>query len=118
MHLRRIAHVNLSIRDVEGSRRFYQDVLGLAPAPRPQDAGRPGCWFRLGELELHLSLDPASDNAASKRHVAFQVDDIESARSAFAAAAIPVEEGQPMPGVRRFFVRDPSGNRLEFFATL
>jgi catechol 2,3-dioxygenase-like lactoylglutathione lyase family enzyme len=28
---------------------------------------------------------------------------------------ISVDDGRPAPDVRRFFVRDPSGNRLEFY---
>jgi catechol 2,3-dioxygenase-like lactoylglutathione lyase family enzyme len=55
------------------------------------------------------------DNARSKRHVAFEVRDIEALRRRFASAGTPIEEAAPMQGVRRFFVRDPAGNRLEFY---
>jgi catechol 2,3-dioxygenase-like lactoylglutathione lyase family enzyme len=113
--LRRIAHVNLSIDDVEAARRFYGDVLGLAPATRPADAGRAGCWFTLGDVELHLSLEPGADNARSKRHVAFEVTDLDGLRARLLAHAVPLEEGRPMAGVRRFFARDPAQNRVEFY---
>jgi catechol 2,3-dioxygenase-like lactoylglutathione lyase family enzyme len=113
--LSRVAHVNLSIDDVEAARRFYGKLLGLEAAPRPDDAGRPGCWFRLGPVELHLSIEAGADNARSKRHVAFEVADLDGLRAHLAAAGVPVEEGRPMPGVRRFFARDPAGNRLEFY---
>ncbi len=113
--LRRLAHVNLSIDDVESARRFYGEVLGLEPTVRPADAGRPGCWFRLGDVELHLSLEPAADNARSKRHVAFEVSDLDAMRARLAAAGATLEEARPLAGVRRFFVRDPAGNRLELY---
>src|SRR5438445_13315288 len=103
MTLIRIAHVNLSIDDVEKARAFYRDVLGLAEAARPADAGRAGCWFALGAVELHLSLDQSNDNAASKRHVAFEVDDLDSARQRIARAGAAIDEGRPIPGLRRFF---------------
>ena len=42
--LLRVAHVNLSVDDVEAARRFYGEVMGLSPAPRPADAAPPsGC---------------------------------------------------------------------------
>ena len=58
----RIAHVNLSVDDVEAASRFYGEVLRLEPAPRPTEAGRRGLWYRLGErLELHLSVELGAD---------------------------------------------------------
>jgi catechol 2,3-dioxygenase-like lactoylglutathione lyase family enzyme len=113
--LRRLAHVNLSIDDVERARRFYGEVLGLLAAPRPADAGRPGCWFTLGEVELHLSVEAGADNHGSKRHVAFEVADLERVRTRLLEAEAPIEEGRPIQGVRRFFTRDPAGNRIELY---
>jgi catechol 2,3-dioxygenase-like lactoylglutathione lyase family enzyme len=113
--LLRVAHVNLSIDDVAAAERFYGELLGLEPAPRPADAGRAGCWFRLGEVELHLSLESGADNARSRRHVAFEVADLDGLRARLTAAGAPIEEARPMAGVRRFFVRDPAGNRLELY---
>lgn len=116
--LRRVAHVNLSIDDVDAARAFYGELLGLRPTTRPSDAGRPGCWFALGDVELHLSLEPGADNASSKRHVAFEVEDVAAARARLEAAGVPVEEGRAMTGIQRFFVRDPAGNRLELYAVV
>jgi len=107
--------VNPSIDDVEKSRAFYRDVLQLSEAPRPADAGRAGCWFQLGGVELHLSQEPGADNARSKRHVAFEVDDLGRARDRLQKAGAPIEDGRPISGIRRFFTRDPSGNRLELY---
>jgi catechol 2,3-dioxygenase-like lactoylglutathione lyase family enzyme len=118
MLLRRVAHVNLSVDDVDVARRFYGELLGLEPAPRPADMSRAGCWFRLGEIELHLSLEGETDNARSKRHVAFEVNDLDGLRTRLVAAGVPLEEGKPLSGVRRFFGRDPAGNRLEFYVLL
>ena len=61
MRIRRVAHVNLSVDDVDAAARFYGQVMGLSPAPRPSDAGgRAGCWFRVGELELHIAAEPGA----------------------------------------------------------
>jgi catechol 2,3-dioxygenase-like lactoylglutathione lyase family enzyme len=92
-------------------------VLGLEPAPRPADAGgRPGCWFRIGACELHLSLESGADNASSRRHVAFEVEDLAAAKRHLASLGQAFESGNPVPGVERCFVRDPAGNRIELFA--
>jgi catechol 2,3-dioxygenase-like lactoylglutathione lyase family enzyme len=114
----RVGHVNFSIDDVERARSFYEDVMGLAPAPRPAEAGRAGLWFDLGAAELHLSVEENPRNAESKRHVAFELDageDLDGLRARFQAAGVPIEEGRQMTGMRRFFVRDPAGNRLELY---
>jgi len=100
---------------VDAARAFYGELLGLEPAQRPADAARPGCWFALGEIELHISLEPAADNARSKRHVAFEVTDLAALRARLEAAGVAIDAGNPMAGVERFFARDPAGNRLEFY---
>ncbi len=66
-------------------------------------------------MEVHLSEEKGADNPRSKRHVAFEVEALDAARARLGAAGVPIEEGRVMPGVRRFFVRDPAGNRLEFY---
>jgi catechol 2,3-dioxygenase-like lactoylglutathione lyase family enzyme len=111
----RIAHVNLSVDDVDAARAFYGELLGLAPLARPADAGRTGCWYAVGDLEIHISLEEGADNRSSKRHVAFEVGDLAALRARFAAARVAIDDGSPMQGIDRFFVRDPAGNRLEFY---
>ncbi|MBX3466533.1 MAG: VOC family protein [Planctomycetes bacterium] len=116
MRVLRLGHVNLSVPDLAAARAFYGDLLGLEPAPRPADAGvRPGCWFRLGEQELHVSEEPGADGSSSRRHVALEVDDLAAARARLLAAGLTLEEGRPLPGLARFFARDPGGNRLELY---
>jgi catechol 2,3-dioxygenase-like lactoylglutathione lyase family enzyme len=66
-------------------------------------------------VEIHLSEERGADNANSKRNVAFEVPDAGAARAELAAAGVAIEEGRPLAGVKRFFVRDPSGNRLEIY---
>jgi catechol 2,3-dioxygenase-like lactoylglutathione lyase family enzyme len=118
MRILRVAHVNLSVQALAPARDFYADVLGLEAAPRPADAGvRPGCWFRVGAVEIHISEEPGVDNASSRRHVAFEVDDLAAARARLVAAGCVPEDGWPLPGIERFFVRDPSGNRLELYTS-
>ena len=51
--IRVLHHVSLPVGDLERSRRFYREVLGLEEIARPPFPF-PGAWFRLGDRELHL----------------------------------------------------------------
>jgi catechol 2,3-dioxygenase-like lactoylglutathione lyase family enzyme len=111
--LKRIVHVNLVVEDVEVAKEFYGRLLGLQEIARAEGTTRPGVWYRLGDLELHIAYEAAPRNADSTRHIAFELADLDAARIALERAGAPIEAARPLPGLRRFFTRDPSGNRIE-----
>ena len=54
MEIQSIHHVSLTSSDLDRSRRFYREVLGLKEIPRPDFPFR-GAWFELGpQQQLHL----------------------------------------------------------------
>lgn len=53
MDIGTLHHVSLPTKDLERSRRFYREVLGLEEIERPAFPF-PGAWFRVGDRELHL----------------------------------------------------------------
>ena len=53
MDIRQLHHISLPTTDLERSRQFYGEVLGLTEIQRPPFPF-PGAWFRLGDRELHL----------------------------------------------------------------
>ena len=54
MEIEHIHHVSLTVKDLEKSREFYRDVLGLKEIERP-NFSFPGAWFQVGDREqLHL----------------------------------------------------------------
>ena len=99
----------------EEARRFYGGVLGLAEVRKPTAlAGRGGVWFACGAQQLHIGV--AADFApAAKAHPALRVASIEELR-ALAELLEPVAWDDSLPGVARFYARDPWGNRLELLA--
>ena len=110
-------HCSVIITDVERSRRFYRDVLGLKEINKPRTFNFGGLWFELDNQHVHLLLKDAPD-AISARHFALRVMDAASARSYFCEHGIPIQEATLIPGADRFFIADPDGNRIEIIQWL
>lgn len=112
MSERALHHVALRVRDVEKSRGFYEGLLGMGTAARP-DFGFPGEWYQLGSSQLHLigqgegmkweGIDPTGP------HLALEIDDFEAVKADLDARSIEylaIGEGL-------LWVRDPDGNVVE-----
>lgn len=107
-----IDHVSVLITDLERSRKFYRDILGLKEIAKPKTFTFSVLWFELGNQQLHLLLKPQPD-AISPRHFALRVKDTQAARVYFRERGIPTEETTLIPHCDRFFVKDPDLNRIE-----
>lgn len=112
LHVSQIDHVSVLITDVERSRRFYRNVLGLTEIAKPRTFDFVALWFDLNGQQLHLLLKDQPDSI-SPRHFALRVADTQSARNYLRAQGIALEETVLIPGCDRFFIRDPDGNRIE-----
>ena len=106
-----LLHVNVEVTDLARALAFYRR-FGLEEIERQGTPNRAGAWLRFPDgCELHLSVGPAKP--PSRAHVAIRVDDLEAARAAMHEAGAPFETERDIPGIQRFFTRDPDGNRLE-----
>jgi catechol 2,3-dioxygenase-like lactoylglutathione lyase family enzyme len=112
LQVTQLDHVSVIIADVERSRRFYRDVLGLKEIRKPRTFDFVVVWFDLGNQYLHLLLKDRPDTL-SPRHFALRVPDARAARDHFHRHGVPTQETTPIPGADRFFVADPDGNRIE-----
>ncbi|HEY3478381.1 MAG TPA: VOC family protein, partial [Streptomyces sp.] len=93
-------------------RAYYTGVLGMTELTKPPVlAARGGCWFDAGGLDIHLSV--ATDAAGDQRHFGLEVVDVDVWRQRLEKAGIACDPGRPAPW-KRFFARDPFGNRIEF----
>lgn len=90
---------------------WYRDVLGLEELDKPPGTRPRGAWFRAGDREVHVSIDP--HNPPQQAHFGLAVDDFERAVEHLRAAGCHIEQAVPLPGRQRFYTRDPAGNRLE-----
>lgn len=100
----------------QAAKHFYGTLLGLEEIPKPESLrSRGGAWYRCGPVELHLSIeDLPADNRESRRHVCFVVQNLAEAERATREAGIEIiPDNRPIRGWRRFYIRDPGGNRIE-----
>ena len=110
-----IDHVQMTVPKALESEclAFYRDVLGLKEIPKPEELrARGGAWFEVGPLQFHIGIDQ-EPFPKSKRHVCFLVADLGRAKDHAVQRGVHIEEEGSAEGLRRFFVRDPAGNRIE-----
>jgi catechol 2,3-dioxygenase-like lactoylglutathione lyase family enzyme len=115
--IQRLHHAQITIPpgSEDKCREFYCAVLGLNEIPKPAELKeRGGFWLGLGEFQIHVGIENGVDRAASKAHLAYEVDDLAKWKSALADQSIDVVHGVAIPGYERFEFRDPFGNRVEF----
>jgi catechol 2,3-dioxygenase-like lactoylglutathione lyase family enzyme/uncharacterized protein YunC (DUF1805 family) len=120
-----IDHVTLVVKDLERSRRFYVDILGMREVPRPAFSFA-GLWFQAGATQIHLILEYAGSGPAGNllapekrgsrtQHLAFLVDDAAAALAHLQKCEVPILSGaKPRPdGYLQVFVSDPDGHVVE-----
>lgn len=112
LQITQIDHVSVIITDVDRSRRFYRDLLGLKEIPKPKTFDFVALWFDLGNMHVHL-LQKGKPDAVSPRHFALRVADAQAARAYFRERGVTVNETTLIHGADRFFIHDPDGNRIE-----
>ncbi|HVX21060.1 MAG TPA: VOC family protein [Acidimicrobiales bacterium] len=108
-------HVQLAMPAGEEARAeaFYAGRLGLRRLPKPEPlASRGGCWFSNGAVTIHLGVEDGF-RPARKAHPAVLVDGLDDLVAALSAAGLVVRPDTDLPGVRRCYVDDPFGNRIE-----
>ena len=110
-------HIQLAIpvSGEDAARAFYVGRLGLTEVSKPAAlAGRGGIWLAGQGGNLHLGVD-APFHPATKAHPAFAVPDLAAARATL--ADLDPTEITALPGLTRFYIADPFGNRIEIVET-
>jgi catechol 2,3-dioxygenase-like lactoylglutathione lyase family enzyme len=126
MELKSFEHVLIIAQDLEATKEFYVDLIGLAVGKRP-DFGFPGYWLYLGDTPcVHLAgrerpgrrvggrRSDDESNTGAIDHVAFNADGINAARDRFDKAGIDYEH-RLVPGapLQQLFLIDPNGVKIE-----
>ncbi|HUA55168.1 MAG TPA: VOC family protein [Candidatus Sulfotelmatobacter sp.] len=121
MAIQRTGHVAIRVRDLDVTRAFYRDVLGMTVA-----SDQPGraVFFRFDKYHHDLvafkageDIGPASPRHAGVLHIAFVAEDFETVRGFYrrlTAHGIPVrctDHGF----TKSIYFSDPDGIELEIY---
>jgi catechol 2,3-dioxygenase-like lactoylglutathione lyase family enzyme len=120
MPLTSLHHVTIRTDDLEGTRDFYHDVLGLTEGPRPP-LGFPGYWLYCGEHPVVHLVPPdngigggSSTDTGNFDHVAFAAHDFEGMQQRFRGLGIHFREQRvPATSIRQLFLEDPNKVMVE-----
>jgi len=131
MPLTQLNHFLLVAKNLEKTKKFYQDVLGMELAERP-DFGFPGYWLKLGEdICVHLaSQEPneirdrfllkkhpkGTSGSGSVDHIAFLARDANEVRSRIQANNVEMHFRSfpdAKPPLFQIFLKDPDDVTIE-----
>lgn len=122
-------HYMLLAKDLEKTRAFYCDVLGLRSGDRPPFKFR-GLWIYAGDVAcIHVAerasydetsrgdknpADPNDHGSGSVDHIAFAATDFDELVRSFERHGVKYRVTQ-VPGrpLRQLFVHDPDGIQIE-----
>lgn len=123
--VRSLDHVTIVVADLEASRSFYVDALGMQEVPRP-DFSFAGLWFQAGATQIHLihehegsgpagNLVPSEHRGSRTHHFAFVVDDARACVERLQELDVPIVAGpkERPDGAVQVFVCDPDGHVVE-----
>ena len=112
--IKRLDHIQICIpigKENE-AREFYSNIIGLEEIPKPDELfSNGGLWYQVGDIQLHIGTE--NEINKSKRHPAFEVVDLASARQLLERHKVKIKEEIQVPGQIRFSFIDPFGNRIE-----
>lgn len=115
---RLIDHIQLVVRDLPASQRFYEAVLAALQVPM---GGTGDGYFWADELFVSTASSEAAQGALTGRHhLAFQAQDTAMVEAFYQAALAHGGSDNGAPGMRAYhpgyyaaFVLDPDGNNIE-----
>ena len=127
MPLGTLQHFTIEPQDLERSKDFYVDVLGLKVGDRPP-LDFPGYWLYSGDVPtVHLmgtrkpregivvrGTEKKYDDTGRLDHIAFAATDVEGVRKQLASKGVKFRESiVPRTGDTQIFLYDPDGVGVE-----
>jgi catechol 2,3-dioxygenase-like lactoylglutathione lyase family enzyme len=114
-----------SAEELEASRTFYTDLLGLQNDSRRPDFGIEGNWYFVGpegRSQVHLVGNAVLPTGGAETppnplesHLAMAVESLDEARRDLEHREVPFLflPGENATGVDQIFIRDPAGHVIE-----
>jgi catechol 2,3-dioxygenase-like lactoylglutathione lyase family enzyme len=108
-------HITIEVSDLQVAIDFYCNILGLTELPTPDAVKDYGIiWFDLNDgRALHL-VQNKGVSQTGKAHFAITVENIEAWRKFLEGKNVEIFSPMfKLYNAERFFLKDPSGNRIE-----
>ncbi len=115
----RVDHINMDVKDMEASKKFYGSVFGF----KLKESGvRNGAaWAILGIADqAYLCLYEVGDVKRVEQdlqinHFGFHVENFSELEERLGELGVPIKYGGPVPygGSRSIYINDPSGYEIE-----
>ncbi len=116
MQIQGMNHFTIIAEDLEATRRFYTDILGLTEGERPP-LPFPGIWFYIGkDPVLHVigGRKLPDERAGVLDHMAFTTTDLPGTEKKLQQHGIQYDLGQQVgSGIWQMFFLDPNGAKVE-----
>jgi catechol 2,3-dioxygenase-like lactoylglutathione lyase family enzyme len=129
MPLRKLEHVLVLTKDIDETRDFYRDALGLEVGDRPP-LEFPGYWlYADGVPCVHVAdraaytahseatgvpASPPAEGTGALDHLAFSGDDHDDAVARLERTGVDARRNTvPGIGMRQLFFEDPNGVKIE-----
>jgi catechol 2,3-dioxygenase-like lactoylglutathione lyase family enzyme len=114
-------HFTIKVRDLEATKRFYTEIVGLTVGDRPP-LDFPGYWLYCGGMPtVHLIYNRTGDkqiegvpDTGRLDHIAFASTGLQDIRTKLQRHGIKYEERVlPRMNMTQLFYRDPDGIAIE-----
>jgi catechol 2,3-dioxygenase-like lactoylglutathione lyase family enzyme len=129
MPLLRLEHYLVLSDDIDATRDFYCDVLGMREGFRPK-LGFPGYWLYVGDVpsihiaewesyavwtkEVGIPISSRAKSTGAVDHIAFNASGFDETRARLQARGIEINENLlDEIGLRQLFIYDPNGVPIE-----
>ena len=108
-------HVALEVRDLNKAIDFYTEIMGLDLMDTPKSVKENGVqWLHLNDQQAVHLVENSEMKPENIAHVALNVDDVSEWRKTLEAQGVEITPAKfNMYRAERFFILDPSGNRIE-----
>lgn len=117
--------ITINVKDMEGSLKFYQDIVGLKINRRMKPMATTEIVFLGSEgtnTEVELIRNEKNDNPQYGKDISmgFVVESIDKTIASLKEKGITNMEGpfQPGPSVKFIYITDPNGCRIQFVENL
>lgn len=113
-------HVSITVTDLEKSKHFYGNVLGLKEIARPNFQFE-GAWYEIGQQQIHLIVHEKAKTFRNSElidtkdsHIAFRVKDYDQTLKILKENNVPHKENHgTRSGLVQIFCTDPDYHLIE-----